>query len=469
MPSKRIKESWDKINPNNAADERMLTNILNHKWERNRSRLTHAGKKERKDNMSPSIYWKIISPIAACIIVALIVAVPFFMQDQPSDINPPQAGAGTALPTESPEADTEIAQATPIQPTPQAIPIDEPHLNEVSSHIAGRVGVMAFSVTLAEEETRLVLPGITSRLYATATYLYDGTLLGVTAVEVDDDNSTPEMGGFTHIPTIEISPTDRFAGGIHFISEPIYSYILDVALVAGINTNIGFSDDNTALFTITFEMDGVFYLLTLIDYDVPDGGLQTLTDIAARIIQGGPADLSVLADPEIPELRHDTFLTLEDVMSDPDFGAFLPTNIPSGLQFGAGTRIISQHSNMLIIDWHQAWRSTVTWSVSAATDFHHERIVSIYEREKFDLSLYPIPWFETVPDALIQYVSNPVFLPHELSLEIIEARVLLSRSEYRINFSVILDDIVIEIGSSGLTPEEVFYMIAPFLIDGYTE
>ena len=454
MPNKRIKESWDKINPNNAADERMLTNILN-------------PKKERNDNMSPSLSWKIFSPIAACIIVALIVAVPFFMQDQPSDINPPQAGV--ALPTEPPETDTEIVQATPAQPTPQAIPIDEPHLNEVSSHVTGRVGVMTFSVILTEEKTRLVLPGITSRLYATAFYLYDGTLLGITAVEVDDDNSTPEMGGFTHIPTVEISPTDRFAGGIHFISEPIYSYILDVPVIAGINTNIGFSDDNTALFTITFEMGGVFYLLTLIDYDVPDVGLQVLTDIATRIIQGGPVDLSALATPEIPELRHDTFLTLEDVKSDQDFGIFIPTNIPDGLQFGTGTRIIDQHSNMLAMDWHNPRHAFVSWNIAQVTDFHRGHIVSAYDREKFDLSLYPIPWFETVPDELIHYVSNPIFLNQELSLEIIEARVLLSRDEYRINFGVILDDVVIVISSNGLTPEEVFYMIAPFLIGGYTE
>jgi len=65
---------------------------------------------------------------------------------------------------------------------------------------------------------------------------------------------------------------------------------------------------------------------------------------------------------------------------------------------------------------------SIRWQISKPTDYYRERIVSVSEYEKYDMSLYTISFADSIPSELWEYVYNPVFLAEELTLDIIQAR-----------------------------------------------
>ena len=74
MRNNKIINSWDKIKPDNATHERILGNIL----DRVQTKETQKGKVK---NMVKKPYWKILAPIAACLIIAVAVAVPMLLNN----------------------------------------------------------------------------------------------------------------------------------------------------------------------------------------------------------------------------------------------------------------------------------------------------------------------------------------------------------------------------------------------------
>jgi len=61
MKNKKIIESWGKIKPTDATDQRILSNIM---------------KKQRKVNNMANSYWKILAPITACVLIGIFIAIP---------------------------------------------------------------------------------------------------------------------------------------------------------------------------------------------------------------------------------------------------------------------------------------------------------------------------------------------------------------------------------------------------------
>lgn len=66
MENKRIIDSWNKIEPDSTADERMLSAIL---------ARNHSGKSERKKvyPMNKTLNWKWLAPIASCFVVVVAI------------------------------------------------------------------------------------------------------------------------------------------------------------------------------------------------------------------------------------------------------------------------------------------------------------------------------------------------------------------------------------------------------------
>jgi len=158
-------------------------------------------------------------------------------------------------------------------------------------------------------------------------------------------------------------------------------------------------------------------------------------------------------------------LSFEQAVSDPYFGKFIPESVPSGFIFDHAWRFDYEDGDTLIAFWQGERNTNIRWQISTPTDHDRERIVSAYDREKFDLSLYAIPWAESVPSELIQYVMNPVFLAEELSLEIVTTRVVQGRARnpgdapsWQINFSVLFDNVVVNLDTTGVSPEQVWEM-----------
>lgn len=167
--------------------------------------------------------------------------------------------------------------------------------------------------------------------------------------------------------------------------------------------------------------------------------------------------------PVTPQVPGDS-LTLQQAVSDAHFGRFMPGSVPPGFTFDHAWRFDDQDNISLMAFW-QAGNYTIRWRIHTPSDHDMAHIVSAYDRERFDLSLYTIPWMASVPMELMPYVMNPVFLAEELSLEVVIARTIQGRGRssydspvWQINFGVLFDDVIVTVDASGVTPEQVWEM-----------
>ena len=103
----------------------------------------------------------------------------------------------------------------------------------------------------------------------------------------------------------------------------------------------------------------------------------------------------------------------------------------------------------------------IDWRVSILNDNDKTRITSIVDKKNYDLSLYPIPRADSVPDDLREIVDNPIFLSEEIALEAVQARTYKitdtgDESGSRMCFGVLYGDILVEIRVKGASSEAMF-------------
>ena len=421
MRNKKIVDSWDKIKVNDYTHERILNNIL----EQSRSNKTR-----KVNNMNTKPIWKILAPIAACAVIALVIVAVNFI---------PSGGTQPGT----------VAQGENL------------NLNTMSQGLFGAQPPLpgSFFSDVTAEQLQALLPDLGFPVVATATYRNDGSLFEVTAVDNSDNIALWPA-------SVRISTQPVYFGFIYENYQPVVSYVHGVAVTAGVIEGIGIPEDGIAQYIATFEMDGVFYGVNLFDYAAGDDGLNRLTYIVNAIIQHGAADLDVLYRPIMPELQDDR-LSIDEARNDASFGAFIPANIPAEWEFDNAIRFMHQDADSLLAFWN-ADTYIMRWQVSRPTEFDLLRVVSTDAPEKFDLSLYPIPWADSVPNELFQYVMNPVFLAEELTLDVVNTRLVLTRGcgdsvSGQMNFSVLSGDILICVDVSGMSPEQVYAMIISVL------
>jgi hypothetical protein len=333
-------------------------------------------------------------------------------------------------------------------------------LNKVESYVQGSIDIPGhFWHELTAEQKAAVLPGFSFPISATAHYRGDGSLFQVAAHETDANGGTKMFNDLYTMTKILFAPDE-------VIDDVVYEYDPKTSDVGGIPVVAGVFDweinDGVALYIASFKIDGIAYNIKLYDSDNGRNGLDRLTELVNTIIRNGTPDVSVLSDPAIPELRNET-LTLDEAYADPDFGAYLPHGVPSQFSFDSAQRFINQESNSLFVFWYtEAGYDTIMWSVSKPTEADRAHLVSADERKKYDLSLYPFPLADSIPAELWEYVNSPVFQAEELSLDVIKARAYLSDEQgdsgWRVDFSVLYDDVIVSVNSKGISPKEVWEM-----------
>ena len=94
------------------------------------------------------------------------------------------------------------------------------------------------------------------------------------------------------------------------------------------------------------------------------------------------------------------------------------------------------------------------------------RIVSPEQTELYDMSLYPIPWADSMPKATRQIIEDPVFKIEDLTLDMIKMRGYTrgesgdpSGNSLCMRLSVLYDETVVEISSEGLSAEYLFHAL----------
>ena len=320
-----------------------------------------------------------------------------------------------------------------------------------------------FDYDLNDEQLNAVFPGLNLIFAANAFYGVDGTLLSVTAIE----SMIPGRMEYPAMYMDAYKRTEIKLGEGQIIEDCVVMYddtpqISDVFGVPVAAYIIDFNRNNVVFFQAEFTLENIAYRISL--YDNITDGQKRMTEIVNTIIYNGAADLTVLANPVIPELRHDS-LTLNEARLDPDFGLFIPSSVPNGFVFESSYRVIDQRQNNLFVHWGKQ-NSYIEILVSEPTEFDREHIVSVSEREKYDMTLYTIPLADSVPGELWDYVDHPVFLADEFSLEVIQARAYWVDTDrgdvpaWRMSFSVLYGDNLVRISVKGATSEQVWEMLA---------
>ena len=174
----------------------------------------------------------------------------------------------------------------------------------------------------------------------------------------------------------------------------------------------------------------------------------------------GRPDLSVIIPEEIPELMEQMFGTLSEARTEPDFGGYLPTELPDGFAESSIRRFRFDDSNYLSALWSRGLND-LSWVVTHYTEADAHRLTGINELENYDLSLYPIPRADSVPEELREIVDDPIFDAEELTLEAVYRRAYKVQDAgdtdgWRMRFSVRYGDVLISISSKGVEPEWLF-------------
>jgi len=337
--------------------------------------------------------------------------------------------------------------------------------NEVESSMsAGRITPDGyFDYDLTDEQLNAVFPNLGLSLSASAHYRDDGTLWFVVASEYEWDGARRSFTWTTiHLGNEGILPDSTL---LFPKDNPIVSDVHSVSVTAFVY------GVNNEYFRADFVLNGVAYRVETSDISVVNtgvgkrDGMERLTELVNKIIVNGSADLTVLANPVIPELRNDR-LTLAEAQLEAEFGAFLPQNIPTGFIFESASRIVDTRNNILFVSWSNGL-DFISWRVRTPLESDLLNIVSTHDRAKYDVSLYTIPWFGSVPMEYHNYFQSPVFLADEFTLDVITARTRLvengrmgtaSRWETT-QFGVLFGDVLVEVSMTGVSPEEIWEMM----------
>ncbi|MDR1042582.1 MAG: hypothetical protein LBL54_01605 [Clostridiales Family XIII bacterium] len=398
------------------------------------------------------------APIAACavIVLALAIALSDLQRYNINDPKPVDPG-NTVMDNPGKPGSTTPPVAAPLLIMNTAAAVSSAAAAYPADH---------FTLELSEEQMKAVFPGLDLTLGASAHYRGDASVMSVTALETYEPGRTdlPFLLHDMYYHTVITLGQGKIAEDcvIVYETEPKVTTVYGVEVTA-IRVD-GNANDGVAFYQAEFITGGIAYRVELHDSDSGETGALRLAAIVYAIVGGTPADLSVLENPDIPELRFDE-LTLDEAQKDTRFGVFVLSDIPDGFTFESSYRTVTPGENSLSVHWGKP-DCYLEISITETVERDSERVVHPNEGEKYDMSLYPIPLSESVPRELWATVTNPIFLSGELTLDVVKARAYKSgeRNEgdlWKIAFNVLYDDTdtLVKITVKGISPEQLWRMI----------
>lgn len=316
------------------------------------------------------------------------------------------------------------------------------------------------------------IPITTDSLFRNADLVVIGEFLGTDSTEVTETMLFVSQGGVTVNEIIkgEIDTDEQLTISFYGGMVPVAQIVSKVP--AERLEKFGWLDmtkEEQQTFVVTYSSSltsadlekGETYLLFLCQNEY---GYFVMCDAyGARRVNGeGKAyNVSTRLYEEIPLLAE--YPSLVDAKTDEEFGGYLPENIPSGFWAENIKHYKDETYNYLSGLWSRGY-DDIRWKISYADEYTESRRTSADDLVNYDLSLYPIPRAESVPDEIREMVEDPVFLGDEVTLDVINRRAYYVYDEgegegYRINFSVQVGDVVICIRTEGITPETLYGML----------
>lgn len=153
-------------------------------------------------------------------------------------------------------------------------------------------------------------------------------------------------------------------------------------------------------------------------------------------------------------------LTWEAAREDAVYGRYVDVQIPEGYEFTSGSRTASG----LHLIWSKGTEE-ITVSCRQADESVSDWLVDADSPREYDLGLYTIPLAQSVPQELIQKVSNATFYADQVSLQIVEARSYQMEEQgdealWRTQIGILYSgNVLVDIRSKGPSPEEIYALI----------
>ena len=221
--------------------------------------------------------------------------------------------------------------------------------------------------------------------------------------------------------------------------------------------------ENTVTLSADASFNDLYFTFTL---DTTQDQLEQDKAAFQRVLEcfahygDGKPDLSAITPDEIPELTDLVFSSLKEAQTEPDFGGYLPAELPAGFEESAIRRLRFQNANYLSAMWSRGMEN-LSWIIRPFAPEDAGRCTTVQELENYDLSLYPIPRADSVPDELYEVVHNPIFEAEELTLEAVYRRAYKvsdagDTDGWRMNFSVRYGDVIVSVSAKGVEPEWVY-------------
>ncbi len=441
MNSKQILQALD------AADEDLLQEV-------DRIRCTK--------HKSSNIGYKWLA-VAACLCVSCIsvwALINSNQRDAPlieTQILEPNSPTLNAEPSLVPTASSMPTESESVLPTEEIL-LWTPHYNVAKEAIDGalRADVCLFTGALTDEELLSFTPNQKPEWFSPEGY---GIFYG---------NSTLRCIQLFSATSIPENPITISIG----TEEPFYCYVLpnepQTSYCNGVEytlTRYNAPDGSVTLFGETCLND-CYYTFSL------RGTQETLAQNEADfalILQAfaeshiTPEDLSAIHPREIPVI-FDKSLTHEEALNLDSYGSYFLPEVPSGFTEASIRHYQDPYNAYLSGLWTKSYNE-LFWRVSAFTAEDDHRLTHAGETERYDLSLYPIPRADSVPEELREVVDNPIFYAEELSPELIWARAYKSGEQgdsngWRMSFSVLYGDMVVTVRSKGVDPDWLYEQLA---------
>ncbi len=420
MKKQQIWEAWDKIQVSDETKKEMWKMIL---------KETAAKGKKRA-------WLPVILPLAGCLFLFLMVGL-FLWKPNPNTIPQRPHNSVSSNDYQVPEKTDDL----------YAFILNEAKKPEAEMDTSNWQ-FRQFEEEFSKEQIDAILPELAnyvSGMTAAVTFCEEGTLVSI-------DVSFRSEGG--NEGYMQLSPGEPIVDYV-FNAQPEVSYVQEIPVVAG---NCPGDSDN--IYFASFQLGDTGYYLELHGGSAEKDLLAVLTE---QIICSGKVDLKQITPTRIPDFR-DEKITLEQAEEDADFGSYLPTKSPEGFQLEMCRRYQDQEQNYLWIMWTSGY-SEITWKISYVKERDMERVAAPSETEKYDLSLYTIPYADSVPEEYRQVVDFPLFRVEDISEEILQKRAVQIKDSgdtkgHRITVGILYEGgICVEINSKGIAPEVVLGMI----------
>lgn len=200
--------------------------------------------------------------------------------------------------------------------------------------------------------------------------------------------------------------------------------------------------------------------------DIPDIGTQQPQPINPIIISPAPNEAN---KHEAQNIVIDETMTLEEAQRSEPFGGYMLSEAPNGFTAETIRRYQDENANYLRGVWTKGEGSfdEIDWQVSFYDEAMKSRVTSVDDTKNYDLSLYPLPFADSVPEELFEIVDCPIFNIDELTLKAVSRRAYFinesnDTAETRMSFGVRYGDIVVEVTTKGVSPEWVYEQLTNF-------